>query len=151
MRRLIIPALLTGTVVLSACGSSNDSTSSTSSSAPASAGGAYAPKAGGGTGTSAATGHKLKLKADSDGGYYFEPRKLKSKAGAATLVMNNPSSTGKEHGIAIEGNGVDKDGQIVSPGSTSTVSVKLKPGKYEFYCPVPGHKAKGMEGTLVVS
>jgi uncharacterized cupredoxin-like copper-binding protein len=31
------------------------------------------------------------------------------------------------------------------------VSVKLKPGKYEFYCPVPGHKAKGMEGTLVVS
>ena len=64
--------------------------------------------------------------------------------------MANPSSTGKQHGIAVEGNGVDKDGQIVAPGSTSKITVTLKPGKYEFYCPVDGHKASGMEGTLTV-
>src|ERR671931_560925 len=67
------------------------------------------------------------------------------------LVMKNPSSAGKSHGIAVEGNGVDKDGKIVSPGETSTLTVTLKPGKYEFYCPVPSHKAAGMKGTLTVS
>jgi uncharacterized cupredoxin-like copper-binding protein len=28
--------------------------------------------------------------------------------------------------------------------------VTLKPGEYEYYCPVDGHKAGGMEGTLTV-
>jgi uncharacterized cupredoxin-like copper-binding protein len=137
MRRFLILALLAGAVVLSACGSSSDSTSSTpSSSAPA-------PKV--------SAGQTIKLKADADGGLYFEPRKLKAKSGTVTLAMDNPSSTGKQHGIAVEGNGVDKDGQIVSPGSKSTITVTLKPGTYEYYCPVPGHKAAGMKGTLVVS
>jgi uncharacterized cupredoxin-like copper-binding protein len=137
MRRFLILALLAGAVALSACGSSSDSTSSTpSSSAPA-------PKA--------SAGQTINLKPDADGGLYFEPRKLKAKSGAVTLAMDNPPSTGKQHGIAVEGNGVDKDGQIVSPGSTSTITVTLKPGTYEYYCPVPGHKAAGMKGTLVVS
>jgi uncharacterized cupredoxin-like copper-binding protein len=65
--------------------------------------------------------------------------------------MDNPLGTGKQHGIAVEGHGVDKDGQIVTPGSKSTIIVTLKPGTYEYYCPVPGHKAAGMKGTLVVS
>jgi plastocyanin len=28
--------------------------------------------------------------------------------------------------------------------------VDLKPGEYEYYCPVGNHKAEGMEGTLSV-
>jgi uncharacterized cupredoxin-like copper-binding protein len=64
--------------------------------------------------------------------------------------MNNPQKTGKQHGIAVEGNGLDKDGPIVGPGSTSRVKVNLKPGKYTFYCPVPGHRQGGMQGTLTV-
>jgi len=31
------------------------------------------------------------------------------------------------------------------------VSVTLKPGKYVFYCNVPGHRQGGMQGTLTVS
>ena len=31
------------------------------------------------------------------------------------------------------------------------MTANLKPGKYEFYCPVDGHKAAGMKGTLTVS
>jgi len=65
-------------------------------------------------------------------------------------VMDNPSTAGVEHGIAVEGNGVDKDGPIVQPGQTSKVTVDLKPGKYEFYCPFDGHKAAGMTGALTV-
>jgi uncharacterized cupredoxin-like copper-binding protein len=61
------------------------------------------------------------------------------------------NSASFRHGVAIEGNGVDKDGQIVGQGGTSTVTVKLKPGTYTFYCPVPGHRQAGMQGTLSVS
>ncbi|MFX8320210.1 plastocyanin/azurin family copper-binding protein [Acinetobacter baumannii] len=25
-----------------------------------------------------------------------------------------------------------------------------KPGRYTFFCPIPGHEAAGMKGTLVV-
>src|SRR5207247_9807771 len=129
MYRVLVPVLLAGTVVLSACGSSNDSNSS--GSAKSSGGYGASTKS-----TSApAAGAKLNLEADGDGGLYFEQRKLKAKAGAVTLVMKDPSSSGKAHGIAIEGNGVDKDGQIVQPGSSSTLTVTLKPGKYESYCP----------------
>jgi uncharacterized cupredoxin-like copper-binding protein len=62
--------------------------------------------------------------------------------------MANPSQI--PHGVAVEGHGVDKDGQIVQHGGNSTVSVTLKPGKYTFYCPVPGHRQAGMVGTLTV-
>jgi len=46
---------------------------------------------------------------------------------------------------------VDKSGQTVQPGGASTVTADLKPGTYTFYCPVPGHEAAGMKGTLTVS
>jgi uncharacterized cupredoxin-like copper-binding protein len=79
----------------------------------------------------------------------FSKSSLKARHGKITLKMSNPSSF--KHGIAVEGHGVDKDGKIVSKGGTSTVTVTLKKGKYEFYCPVPGHKAGGMKGTLTVT
>jgi uncharacterized cupredoxin-like copper-binding protein len=97
-----------------------------------------------------AAGRKIKLSADEDGGLYFNPNKLAAASGRVTLVMDNPKTTGKPHGIAVEGNGVDKDGPTVGPGRTSTLIVALKPGTYTFYCPVPAHKAAGMKGTLTV-
>jgi uncharacterized cupredoxin-like copper-binding protein len=93
---------------------------------------------------------KLKLEADDDGGLYFKPKALKAKAGAVSLVMENPKSTGLQHGIALKGNGVDQDGPVVSPGKTATVTVTLKPGKYTFYCNFDAHAKKGMKGTLTV-
>jgi uncharacterized cupredoxin-like copper-binding protein len=138
MHRLLILAV--GAALLSACGSSGSSGSSASGNGGS---GAAQP-------TSApAAGQKLKLEADGDGGLYFEQRHLKAKAGAVTLDMENPSGSGTSHGIAVEGNGVDKDGKTVTKGKDS-LTVDLKPGTYEFYCPVDGHRQAGMKGTLTV-
>jgi len=151
MRRLTVAVLAAVLVVAAAgCGSSGKKSSSASgSSSSSNSGGAYGGSGGASSGAKAA-GSKLKLAADEEGKLYFNPSKLSAKAGKATLVMNNPKTTGKMHGIAVEGNGLDKDGKVVGPGSTSTLSVTLKPGKYTFYCPVPGHRQGGMQGTLTV-
>ena len=96
-------------------------------------------------------GHIFKLSADPGGQLRFTRATLTaSKPGTVTLVMANPSSAGMDHGIAIEGNGVDRDGPTVAPGKTSTVTASLKKGTYTYYCPVPGHKQAGMTGTLTV-
>src|SRR3954471_21308390 len=133
-------AFVLAAAAVAGCGSSSNDNSrsgTTAASKPTNA-------TGGG-----ATTH-LTNEADEDGGLYFEKKKLSAKAGQVTLTMENPKSSGKSHGIAIEGNGVDKDGKTVHAGGKSTVTVKLKPGRYSFYCPVPGHEQAGMKGTLLV-
>ena len=93
----------------------------------------------------------MNLTADPGGALKFNTTTLTAKAGKVTVVMKNPSGSGLPHGVAVEGNGVDKDGPTVQPGGTSTDTLTLKPGTYTFYCPVPGHKAGGMKGTLTVT
>ena len=91
----------------------------------------------------------LTLRADKNGMLKFNKKSLRASHGKVTLKMSNPSSL--PHAIAVEGKGVDKDGKTVRKGGVSTVSVTLRKGKYTFYCPVPGHKAAGMKGTLTIS
>jgi uncharacterized cupredoxin-like copper-binding protein len=69
-------------------------------------------------------------------------------AGSTTFKVTN---TGKEsHNFEIEGNGIEKRVGTLNPGETKTLLVVLKPGKYEAYCPVPGHKSHGMSLDLTV-
>jgi plastocyanin len=96
------------------------------------------------------SGDTLTLAATENGGLGFDKKDLTAKAGTVTITMDNPSGDQMPHAIAIDGNGVDKDGEVVQPGGKSTVSVDLKPGKYTFYCPVGQHRQNGMEGTLTV-
>jgi plastocyanin len=138
MTRLPLATLLVGAAgLLAACGGTN--TATVSSSAPAK------PAA---TATAAA-GHvtTLELSADPHGALRFNTTALAAKAGTVKIVLKNPSSSGMPHGIAIQGHG---SGAVVQPGGTSTVTAKLAPGKYTFLCPVPGHAAAGMTGTLTV-
>jgi uncharacterized cupredoxin-like copper-binding protein len=98
-----------------------------------------------------ATSHtRLQLQADPHGKIRFNKKTLTAKAGIVTIVMRNPSSSGLHHGIALEGRGVDKDGKIVAPGKTSTLTIRLRPGRYTFYCNFDSHRALGMRGTLIV-
>ena len=133
-------------LVLAGCGSSNKNAQSntsgtaTATSTPASTSTPSTASSGGG-------GAALALAAPADGSLKFDKTALTAKAGSVTINLDNPSST--PHGVAVEGNGVDKDSQTVTNGKTS-VTVDLKPGKYTFYCPVPGHRQAGMVGTLTV-
>jgi len=149
MKRTFALALAAAALTVAGCGSDDDNSSSSSSAGSTSAPAPTtntSPSASGGGGGGASS--KLKLSADPSGQLKFDKSSLTAKAGNVTITMANPSSL--PHGVGIEGSGVDEDGEVVNKGGTSTVSVKLKPGKYEFYCPVPGHKEGGMEGDLTV-
>jgi uncharacterized cupredoxin-like copper-binding protein len=69
------------------------------------------------------------------------------KAGKITFDVKN---TGKiPHDLAIKGTS-DKT-KLIQAGGSATLSVTLKPGKYELYCSVPGHEAAGMKQNITVT
>ena len=108
------------------------------------------------TGTSATTttsggggaGSNFKISADPSGALKFTKSTLNAKSGKVSIAMDNPSPV--QHAVSIKGNGVDVAGNTVEKGGVSTASANLKPGKYEFFCPVDGHEQAGMKGTLTV-
>jgi uncharacterized cupredoxin-like copper-binding protein len=72
------------------------------------------------------------------------------KAGENILAVSNG---GKEpHSLEIHGTGVHAalPEPIRTTGSATTLKVNLPPGTYEAYCPIPGHKEKGMKTTITV-
>ena len=93
-------------------------------------------------------GETLKIDADPGGALKFTKDTLSADAGKVTIDMGNPSDL--PHAVEIEGEGVEEKGETVMKGGTSTATADLKPGEYEFYCPVPGHQEGGMTGTLTV-
>ncbi len=129
---------VTAVLALAGCGGSDEKSSGSSGSSSSSN---SSSSSGGG-------GETLKLAADKSA-LKFDKTSLTAKAGKVTLEMENPSEI--PHAVAIKGNGVDVDGKTVGNGETSTASTDLKAGTYTFYCPVPGHEAAGMKGTLTVN
>src|SRR3954454_8895839 len=81
-------------------------------------------------------------------GLAFKFADATAQAGNVKVTAQNPQTTG--HNIAIEGNGVDQKGEVVTKGGTSTGTADLKPWSYTFYCSVPGHREGGMVGKLTV-
>ena len=81
--------------------------------------------------------------------FKFDPGTLTvDAAGTATFRLTNDGGT--THALEIEGQGIEEETDEIAPGETAEVTVDLKEGQYEFYCPVSNHKELGMEGTLVV-
>jgi hypothetical protein len=77
----------------------------------------------------------------------FAPADLTAEAGKLTINLTNDGQS--DHALEIEGNGVEEETEEIGPGESAEVTVDLKDGRYEFYCPVDGHREQGMEGTLV--
>jgi uncharacterized cupredoxin-like copper-binding protein len=56
------------------------------------------------------------------------------------------------HALTVDGPGVqDQSTPKLSPGQAGSVTVALQPGTYTVYCPVDGHRAKGMLTHLTVA
>jgi plastocyanin len=149
---MLLLAIAVGAFAFAGCGSddNNDSSSDTGASAPPASESTQSESTPSTSGSSGGGGgEELKISADPSGALKFDKTDLSAKAGQVSIVMDNPSSV--PHAVAIEGNGVDKDGETVTQGEKSTVGpVDLKAGSYTFYCPVDGHEASGMKGTLTV-
>jgi uncharacterized cupredoxin-like copper-binding protein len=88
------------------------------------------------------------IPADPNGGLTYTFGAARAEAGELTLRSPNESSV--DHNIAVDGNGVSEQGPVVKNGGVSEVQVSLRPGRYAFYCSVPGHREGGMEGPLTV-
>ena len=125
--------LAAGALTVAGCGGDDSSSSGTSSSSSGSSGG---------------SSQTLTVTADPGGAISWDKTKLDAKAGNVTLKLVNDSDI--PHAIEVEGNGIEEQKTDVITKSSANVSVDLKPGTYEYYCPVDDHK-KTMKGTLTVS
>jgi uncharacterized cupredoxin-like copper-binding protein len=82
--------------------------------------------------------------------YALAPGTIKvSRAGTLKVVAKNAGKM--EHALEIEGKGVEKRTPNIKPGKTATLTASLKPGSYQMYCPIDGHKQLGMKGTVSVA
>jgi plastocyanin len=71
-------------------------------------------------------------------------------AGTTRFAITNAGSI--PHGFEVEGQGLEQETALIQPGETDTLTLTLKPGRYEAYCPVgaDSHKKLGMEAHFTV-
>jgi plastocyanin len=131
------------------------STSASTSASGAASGGSASPTATTGTPappSSPAAGKAasaLALAANPSGALSYNTKQLSAKAGAVTITMTNMSPL--EHNVTVALGSKVLGATPTFVGGTKVLKLQLQPGKYTFYCSVPGHRQAGMEGTLNVS
>jgi plastocyanin len=71
-------------------------------------------------------------------------------AGQVTFTVTNGGSI--PHALEVEGQGTEQQTPLIQAGASATLTLSLKPGTYEVYCPVgeDSHKKLGMETHLKV-
>ena len=81
------------------------------------------------------------------GNFYFVPNKITVNQGdQVTFVMTNVGGT---HDLIIDDLSVKTP--VIKTGEVGTATFTAdKTGTFKYYCDIPGHKAKGMVGTLIV-
>ena len=99
---------------------------------------APAPSSSGGTAATTITGSEFK----------FVPASA-SAANGSTVTFKNGGTIG--HDLKLrKGNKIVAGTDVISAGTTATLTLNLPPGKYVMFCSVPGHEAAGMKGTFTV-
>lgn len=131
---------------LAACGGSSSTSSSASATSTASSSAATSASTGAGAGGSVGPA----VAAQPSGKLAFTKQTLSAKAGTVKIAFANKSPL--PHNLTLQ---KGKDGAVVGAtptfdGGSKTLTVKLTPGTYTFFCSVPGHRTAGMQGTLTV-
>ena len=133
-------------LAIGAAGCGSDNNDSGSASTPASTAAPTTSTAA--TSTPAAAGGGTVTLGESE--FKITPKDATAKAGKVTIDVKNDGAI--VHNLNVEGNGLaEKKTADLQPGSSGKLTVDLKPGKYEMYCSIDGHRASGMEGTITVS
>jgi plastocyanin len=91
---------------------------------------------------------KIRVRARS---FAFTPSKLTIASGQRVTIALK--STDINHDFVVNGPGlVNKQVVNVKGGKRATGKLVLpKPGTYQFYCSIPGHRAAGMRGTITAT
>ncbi len=92
----------------------------------------------------------LDVSSPADGGLSYSPNGLQAKPGNVAITYDNPSQV--PHSIAVATSNGNVLGQVqpFTAGKQTVTLSNLAPGKYVFYCTVPGHREAGMQGDLTV-
>jgi uncharacterized cupredoxin-like copper-binding protein len=69
---------------------------------------------------------------------------------AGPLSLNVENGGKEDHGLVITGVGQVEKTDVLKRGDTAALAVNLPPGEYTVYCPVDGHRGKGMETKITV-
>ena len=104
----------------------------------------------GGEGGGGAEGSAVQIEAAGGTELAYVQKEAKAKEGAVTIEFTNPQSL--SHDVVVEdasGKELGKT-ELIADSKTTGTTAPLKPGKYTFYCSVPGHREAGMEGDLTV-
>ena len=97
----------------------------------------------------ASGGETIPLAADPSGALAYDTDTLDAKAGAVNVDFTNDAAIA--HDVVFDdASGSEVARGNVITGESETVSFDAKPGKYTYYCSLPGHEAAGMKGTLTV-
>jgi uncharacterized cupredoxin-like copper-binding protein len=81
--------------------------------------------------------------------FHIALSKSSFKAGKYVFMVQNKGQT--THALKITGPGLSNAAsKNVQPGQTTKMNVTFKKGAYDVFCPVPGHKAMGMNVNITV-
>ena len=83
--------------------------------------------------------------------YSIAPQDLDvPKPGSFTLAIRNAGRV--PHALEIEGRTGEVKTGAIAPGRTATLTVTLaQAGRYQWYCPIDGHRGRGMRGAVIVA
>jgi uncharacterized cupredoxin-like copper-binding protein len=92
----------------------------------------------------------LSVSSPADGGLTYSPNGLQAQPGNVAISYDNPSQV--PHSIAVATSNGNVLGQVqpFTNGKQTVTLSNVAPGKYVFYCTVPGHREAGMQGDLTV-
>ena len=135
-------ALALASIALVACGGDDDSGTTPTETGGEATNGAATDGGGGGA--------EIHIEA-AESGLAFSEDLIAAKAGKnVALHFSNPQPIGHDADLEDSSGKVIADTDVITEGEDSATIANLKPGKYVFFCSVPGHREGGMEGTLTV-
>ncbi len=140
---LAVAALLTGCGSSSSSGTSSSITAASTSSAPA----ATSSSGAAGSGSGSGSGSALSM---TESEFKIVPASPSvTHTGVVTITVKNTGTV--VHALSVQAPGGIISTPDIAPGGTATLKVNLpKAGRYVFFCPIPGHRAAGMQGVLTV-